>query len=377
MPLTLYKGKAGAVFYYDHKVNGRRFSGSTGTANRREAEKIEARLKAEHRAQLEAEAAINGPRLTLAQGCAKYWEQKAADHVNREQLLANLEWLQTHFGPNTMLHHIGDQQVANMVAARRKEPNKCFTDPRPIANSTVNATTTKPLQRLLGRARKVWKVETQEIDWREHLLKEPQERVREASVEEEAAILDGLDRGWDDVVQFAIRMGARRAEIVNLKWTDVDWFSHRIKLTGKGSKSRLVPMPPDMRELLLSIKDHHKVYVFTFEPTRTRTYRNGKSYVAGRRYPLTTNMLRFEFTKAKKRAGVVNYRFHDNRHTAATRTLRATGNLRHVQTLLGHAEVKTTTKYAHSTIDDLAAAMSAMEVPNAFSAQKSTKKAQK
>ncbi|HEY9057509.1 MAG TPA: tyrosine-type recombinase/integrase, partial [Aurantimonas sp.] len=49
----------------------------------------------------------------------------------------------------------------------------------------------------------------------------------------------------------------------------------------------------------------------------------------------------------------------DTRHTAATRLVRASGNLKLAQRMLGHADLATTTKYAHVTQDDLRAAMEA------------------
>jgi site-specific recombinase XerD len=57
----------------------------------------------------------------------------------------------------------------------------------------------------------------------------------------------------------------------------------------------------------------------------------------------------------------LDYRFHDNRHTAATGILRATGNLKAVQKLLRHSDVSTTAKYAHAMIDDVRDAMEAGE----------------
>jgi site-specific recombinase XerC len=57
----------------------------------------------------------------------------------------------------------------------------------------------------------------------------------------------------------------------------------------------------------------------------------------------------------------LDYRFHDNRHTAATSILRATGNLKAVQKLLRHSDVSTTAKYAHALIDDVRDAMEAGE----------------
>jgi len=55
---------------------------------------------------------------------------------------------------------------------------------------------------------------------------------------------------------------------------------------------------------------------------------------------------------------VENFRFHDTRHTAATRVLRAS-NLKVAQRLLGHADIATTTKYAHALDDDIRAALNA------------------
>lgn len=186
-----------------------------------------------------------------------------------------------------------------------------------------------------------------------------QERVREASPAEECALLGELDRGYDDAVRFAKRMGARRMEILNLDWTDVDFINNRATLKGKGSRNRVVPFPSDVRALLWSLKDNHRIKVFTYEAHFTRRMRNGATTVRGQRYPLTEAGLAKAFLRAREKAGVVDYRFHDNRHTAATRLLRETGNLRLVQKLLGHASIRTTVKYAHATLDDLAEAMEA------------------
>ncbi|MDG2571043.1 tyrosine-type recombinase/integrase, partial [Vibrio parahaemolyticus] len=60
---------------------------------------------------------------------------------------------------------------------------------------------------------------------------------------------------------------------------------------------------------------------------------------------------------AKEETGVTDFRFHDNRHTAATRLLRSSGNLKLVQKLLRHEDIATTTKYAHVTDEDLRLAM--------------------
>jgi len=56
----------------------------------------------------------------------------------------------------------------------------------------------------------------------------------------------------------------------------------------------------------------------------------------------------------------VNARIHDLRHTTGMRTLRRTGNLKVVQTLLGHSDIKTTAIfYTDAMVEDLRAAMEA------------------
>jgi integrase len=55
------------------------------------------------------------------------------------------------------------------------------------------------------------------------------------------------------------------------------------------------------------------------------------------------------------------FRRHDTRHTAGTRYVRATGNLKGAQRLLGHARIETTTRYAHVLLEDIRAGQEAVE----------------
>ena len=78
--------------------------------------------------------------------------------------------------------------------------------------------------------------------------------------------------------------------------------------------------------------------------------------IKGQRYPITYYGMGSNKRKWKK-AGVIA-RIHDLRHTAGMRTLRRTKNLRVVQELLGHTEIKTTaTFYTAALVDDLRDAM--------------------
>ncbi|TIX70864.1 MAG: hypothetical protein E5V25_09225, partial [Mesorhizobium sp.] len=87
-----------------------------------------------------------------------------------------------------------------------------------------------------------------------------------------------------------------------------------------------------------------------------------RSLIKGNRYPLTEAGLKIAMRRAVPKSGVKNFRFHDTRHTAATRVLRKS-NLKVVQDLLGHEDIKTTTKYAHAMKEDVLNAMEAASYP--------------
>jgi integrase len=79
----------------------------------------------------------------------------------------------------------------------------------------------------------------------------------------------------------------------------------------------------------------------------------------GERRPIAYEGLTTEMQRALAKAGIRDFSFHDLRHTAATRVLRATGNLHIVKRMLRHENIKTTVKYAHSQHDDVLAGMEA------------------
>ena len=82
--------------------------------------------------------------------------------------------------------------------------------------------------------------------------------------------------------------------------------------------------------------------------------------VAGRRYPLTYSGVKTQWRRLRKRAGVDGFRFHDFRHDFGSKLLRETHNLKLVQRALNHADISTTTRYAHVLDEDVAAALESL-----------------
>ncbi len=136
------------------------------------------------------------------------------------------------------------------------------------------------------------------------------------------------------------------------KETEVDWSAEQIRKPGKGGKLVTVPITSTIRDILWPLRGHHPEHVFTYLAQRTREGR-----VKGERHPLTYSGVKIAWRRLRKRAGVTGFRFHDFRHDYASKLLRETRNLKIVQRALNHADLKTTTRYAHVLDHEVAEAM--------------------
>jgi site-specific recombinase XerD len=140
------------------------------------------------------------------------------------------------------------------------------------------------------------------------------------------------------VIMLAYGTGLRRGELVSLKWEDVLFDEYKIHVrSGKGKKDRLVMLPYSIVAALLSYRELYKSSYYVFEGQ----YR-GEPYSAGS----VANVMRRAVQAAglEKKATV-----HTLRHAFATHLLEAGTDLRFIQALLGHSNIKTTTIYTHLT----------------------------
>lgn len=362
--MSVYKRNGAETYSYDFYVGGRRFSGTTGAKTLREAKRAQERERAIAKAELRQPQPVKQAAMTFEVAASRYWTEVGQHHAGGgdENTLWSLAWLKRNIGPARRLTDIDDAVVAGIVAIRRGETvrsgqnrrpgTKRAAPPRLVSPATVNRSVIEPLRKILNRARRTWKEPVPDIAWRDHMLREPRERIRELQTEEEARLFASLRPDYHAPVRFALLTGLRLGEVPRLRWTDVDFGGRKITVHGKGGKIATVPLAPAVRDLLWALRADHEAAVFTYQAARARA-----GSKRGERLPITRAGLQTIFRRAAATAGVTNFSFHDNRHTAATRVLRATGNLRLVQTMLRHDQITTTTKYAHVLDDDLIAGM--------------------
>jgi integrase len=138
-----------------------------------------------------------------------------------------------------------------------------------------------------------------------------------------------------------------------LTWPQVDFDLRVIRIVGKGGVPAILPITQRAYQILWKLRGNHPVWVFTFVAQRTRPCpKTGQHFIKGQRYPITYYGLGSNKRKWAK-AGVVA-RIHDLRHTTGMRTLRKTGNLKLVQKLLRHTEIKTTANfYTDALVEDI------------------------
>jgi len=352
--MSVYKRPGAETYSFDFRWRGHRFHGSTGCTSKREAEKWE---KAE-KERIKAIQADPAKTLTFGRAVTMYWDEVGQHRSRPKSVSSIMGWLQKHIGIDTPITEIDGALVARLVALRRGDRRKMKSDGgvilAPVAAGTVNRNMLEPLRSIMLRAENVWGIRVQRIEWNKLRLKEPQERVREASEAEENDILALVPEGYREAVQFAILTGCRRAELLGLTWKDVNFFSRDFRVTGKGGLSRTIPMTQEVFDLLKGEFGNHTEAVFTYVAYASR---EGKK--KGQRYPITKAGLSNAWGR-NVRGKVPNFKFHDTRHTAATRLVRATGSIKLAQKLLGHAKITTTTRYAHVTHEDLRQALEAV-----------------
>ncbi|MEW7851464.1 site-specific tyrosine recombinase XerD [Massilia aurea] len=135
--------------------------------------------------------------------------------------------------------------------------------------------------------------------------------------------------------------GLRVSELVALKLVEVSLNDGVLRVTGKGSKTRLVPFGEEARRWIERyLKDARGIIL------------NGQIddalFVTGRGGPMTRQMFWILIKKHAKKAGITGpLSPHTLRHAFATHLLNHGADLRVVQLLLGHADISTTQIYTH------------------------------
>ena len=158
-----------------------------------------------------------------------------------------------------------------------------------------------------------------------------------------------FDSGFEGIrnkllIDVLYQTGLRRAELINLKETDLDLISLQLKVLGKRNKERIIPfsihLKRSIQEYLNAKQENNLINSFLFVNLKN-------IQLSPQALTKIVSEILSEVTTNKKKSP------HILRHTFATHLLNRGADINAVKELLGHANLSATQIYTHNTIEKL------------------------
>lgn len=304
--------RRGKTFWFNIMYQGRRMQESLGTDDRKLAEKIYAKTLTD-----------------IIEG--RYFDSVKAKNTLFEEMVE--KYLDEHA-------HSRDEHTVKKLRAFFKGYTLFEMNTRLVAEyRNLRSKKVKPatVYQELALLRRMFNVAIREWEW---IKDNPVARLsfsvgnknardRWLTLEEEGRLLEQATnpRWLRTLLMVALHTGMRRGEILGLEWPSVDLNRRAITVErSKNGEKRIIPMSATLLNTLQGAKVRG---------------------IAGKVFPVSVRSLRVAFDGALKKAGIENCRFHDLRHTFATRLVQNGVDLYKVKELLGHKSITMTMRYAH------------------------------
>lgn len=170
---------------------------------------------------------------------------------------------------------------------------------------------------------------------------------RYLSEDEEKELMKYAPDAIKPIITTGLHTGLRKQNILSLMWDNINFeFGYIEILENKGNKHIKIPMTETLKTLFKEMKRESE-YIFINPQTK-------KPYKDFRRL----------WNKAKADAGIENLRFHDLRHTVATRLAKNNIPIPTIKGILAHSDVSTTMRYVHAVSSDEIKAMNVLDSYN-------------
>jgi integrase len=329
--------KQGKIYHMQKTLDGVRFKRSTGTRNKKLAEKIYSQWH------LELE---EGKFFDPEEGSKRTFTELAQKYELREvKKLKGWKSSQSYF--NQLKKFFGSYLVSK-IDTPLIDVFKEFRESEGVKPATINRQL-NILKRMLNLAKKRW----QWIKDVPHVEMEPKadnKRVRYLSFEEYHKVLSACDEWIREIVMVAAWTGLRLSNLINLKGGQVNLFNRTITIDEDNTKNG--------EPLVIPISEA------VFEILKTRMKQNGLSdqfiFMRHNR-PLYKLEVQRGFKKALVQAEITNFRWHDLRHCFASWHRQAKTDIHTLADLMGHKDTRMTMRYAHIGQENLTNAVKILE----------------
>lgn len=318
--MALYR--RGTVWWVDLVTpDGRRIRESTKTENKQLATKYEAKLKVDvfnqHMMGIQPDRPFKD--------AVKYFLEAKKDCRSILCYEQQLEWWMEQF-ENVTLQKIDEDKIVQAILTKRAE-------------GATNATLNRYLAALRATLRAVH-LDRKWITSVPRIVKyeEPKERVRWLTNSEVDRLLDACPEHWRGMVRMSLATGLRQSNVRAMRWDWVDLERRTLMIPGeyfKNGKDFGVPLSDDAVAVLNENLNRHEVFVFTYQ---------------GRPISQISNTA---WKAVLTKAGIEDFRWHDMRHTWATRMTRDGVPTQALQKLGGWETMSMVSKYSHHDVESL------------------------
>lgn len=279
-------------------------------------------------------------KITLAEAIERYIREvlpkKPRSFKNQYQQLC---WWKAKIG-----HHPLSEISAALIVKMRSQLSEEITHRgKGKSDATVNCYMAV-LSHIFTMAMKCWEWVENNPTHKVFRLKTPRGRTRFLSEEERAKLLAACRNSRHPylylVVVLCLSTGARKMEILGLKWKDVDMERNVITLhETKNGERRLLPLAGHALEL---IQKHAEVIDIKNELVFPARNICREGYAKNR-----AASIRVAWENALKQAEINDFRFHDLRHSAASYLAMNGASLAEIAEVLGHKTLNMVKRYAH------------------------------
>lgn len=250
---------------------------------------------------------------------------------NARNLKQHLLWWKHELG-----HHLLSEIKPSHIAHKRDRllsQDTCYNKPR---SSTTVVRYIASLSHAFSIAVKEWEWMDENPVRKINKPKLPQGRIRFLDESEKNRLLDACKQSTSvylyPVVVLALSTGMRKGELLTLTWDDIDFERNTILLQStKNGERRMLPLVGLSLELLKKLNSSCQSKLVFPSPKNLSQ-------------PLD---IRSAWENAVQKADIVNFKFHDLRHTAASYLAMNNASLLEIGTLLGHKTVQMTKRYSH------------------------------
>lgn len=311
--MRLYKRKNSSQWWATWNQDGKRHRRSTGTDDRKLAEALVSKWVQEDFLE---DHFGKKPELPFSEALTRYAKAKKRD--NTKNFMAKTRYRIRYLAKRFEGWNVSDftyRNVQAFVDERLESVSSamCLAD-LAIVRAAINMARREELTDFVPNFPK---------------LKPAKPRNRWLTYEEEERLVAAAASHLKPLIRFAVDTGGRRSELLGLDWRNVDLASRRITfIETKNGEDRSVRLCERAYQTLLALGPKEQGPVFTW---------GGKA----------VKDMRSSFAKACERAGIENFRFHDLRHTFASRLVQGGVPLYEVMNLTGHKSLSMVQRYAH------------------------------